>query len=325
MKAEDFRKLTVELEKLTPHQKQVLVDRLRTAGQARAVCTVVESRVASKEVCPHCEHETVSRWGSASGLQRYRCGACKATFNALTGTPLARLRHKDQWLEYTRQMAQGQSVRKSAKACGVHSNTAFRWRHRFLELPNAQKSTRLAGIAEADETVFLESRKGKKRGLARDPRKRGGKAAKRGLSDEQIPVLICRDRTGNTADFVLEKADKKHIGAVLGPILAADAILCTDGGKALGAVAREMGIMHRPVNLAAGIRVVAGVYHIQNVNAYDSRLKEWMRRFHGVATRYLANYLGWRRLIERSHNAPSARCVLLAALGMNPLQQLTVT
>lgn len=31
--------------------------------------------------------------------------------------------------------------------------------------------------------------------------------------------------------------------------------------------------------------MVAGVYHVQNVNAYDSRLKSWIRRFHGVATR----------------------------------------
>lgn len=325
MKAEAFRKLTNELEKLTPHQKQVLSDRLRTAGQARVVRNLVESRVLEHLACPHCKHEKVSRWGSASGLQRYRCGACKATFNALTGTPLARLRHKDKWLEYTQQMAQDNSVRKSAQACEVHRNTAFRWRHRFLQLPNTQQATRLAGIAEADETFFLESAKGKKRGLARAPRKRGGKASKRGLSDEQIPVLICRDRTGNTADFVLEKADKEHIGAVLKPILASDVILCTDGGKALGAVARDMSVCHRPVNLAAGVRVIAGVYHVQNVNAYGSRLKEWMRRFHGVATCHLANYLGWRRLIERTHNAPSPRNILLAALGMNPLQQLTVT
>jgi len=138
-------------------------------------------------------------------------------------------------------------------------------------------------------------------------------------------VLICRDRAGNTADFVLEKADKEHIRAVIKPILASDAVLCTDGGRALGAAVREMGVAHRPVNLAAGIRVVAGVYHVQNVKAYGSRLKEWMRRFHGVATSHLANYLGWRRLIERTHNAPSARDVLLAALGMNPLQQSTVT
>ena len=325
MKAKAYRTLTEEIETLTPHQRKSLLDRLRADGQTGAVLERIESRVSATPVCPHCGHGTVSRWGAASGLQRYRCGACKATFNALTGTPLARLRHKDTWLEYTHHMAQGSSVRRSAAACGVHRNTAFRWRHRFLQLPNTQQATRLAGIAEADETFFLESAKGKKRGLTRAPRTRGGKASKRGLSDEQIPVLICRDRTGNTADFVLVKADKAHIGALLQPILASDVILCTDGGKALGAVAREMGVCHRPVNLAAGVRVIAGVYHVQNVNAYGSRLKEWMRRFHGVATCHLANYWGWRRLIERTHNAPSPRNILLAALGMNPLQQLTVT
>lgn len=325
MKPEEFQILAGDLEKLTPHQRNVLADRLREIGHIQAVNTLVESRAVTKPVCPRCGHEHISRWGTASGLQRYRCGACKATFNTLTGTPLARLRHKDKWLEYTRQMAEGQSVRKSAKTCEVHRNTAFRWRHRFLALPNEQKAMSLAGIAEADETFFLRSLKGKKRGMPRAPRKRGGKASKRGLSDEQIPVLICRDRTGSTADFVLDKADKEHIGAALKPILAKDAILCTDSGKALGAAVREMGITHRPVNLAAGVRVIAGVYHVQNVNAYDSRLKEWMRRFHGVATHYLANYLGWRRLIERTHETLSPSAVLLAALGMNSIHQLTVT
>lgn len=325
MKAEEFQILSGSLENLTPHQRNVLADRLREMRHIQAVNTLVESRAVEKPTCPCCGHEHVSRWGSASGLQRYRCGSCKATFNALTGTPLARLRHKEKWLEYTQQMAEGQSVRKSAKVCEVHRNTAFRWRHRFLALPNVQKATRLVGIAEADETFFLESLKGKKQGMSRAPRKRGGKASKRGLSDEQIPVLICRDRTGSTADFVLDKADKEHIGAALKSILASDSILCTDSGKALGAAAREMSITHRPINLAAGVRVIAGVYHVQNVNAYDSRLKEWMRRFHGVATHYLANYLGWRRLIERAHGTLSPSAVLLAALGMAPVQQLTVT
>lgn len=325
MRTEEFQALTEELEKLTPHQRGLLKERLRKIGHVQAVNTLVESRALATPVCPKCGHDHIARWGSASGLQRYRCAACKATFNALTGTPLARLRHKDKWLEYAQQMAEGQSVRKSAKACDVHRNTAFRWRHRFLALPNEQKATSLVGIAEADETFFLESFKGKKQGMARAPRKRGGKASKRGLSDEQVPVLICRDRTGSTTDFVLEKADKMHIGAALKPILASDAVLCTDSGKALGAAAREMGITHRPINLAAGIRVVAKVYHVQNVNAYDSRLKEWMRRFHGIATHYLANYLGWRRFIDRTHGPLSPHAVMLAALGMNRVQQLTVT
>jgi len=55
--------------------------------------------------------------GCGFWLQRYRCASCYATFNALTGTPLARLRHKEKWLEYTQQLAEGQSVRNSTKAC----------------------------------------------------------------------------------------------------------------------------------------------------------------------------------------------------------------
>lgn len=325
MKPDDFRKLSSLLKELTPHQRQMLMDRLQPAAQASASYQLVETRLTEKPVCPHCAHEHVSRWGFANGLQRYRCNACRATFNALTQTPLAGLRHKAKWMDYAKQLAEGTSIRKSAAAVGIHPNTAFRWRHRFLSLPNGQQAISLAGIAEADETYFLESQKGRKQGLSRSPRKRGGKASKRGLSEEQTAVLICRDRAGNTADFILEKADKTHIEAVLKPLLAADVVLCTDGEKALAAVAKELGITHRPINLAAGQRVVAGVYHVQNVNAYDSRLKEWMRRFHGVSTRYLGNYLGWRRLIERHNREISSDDFLRATLGIDRVQHPTGT
>ena len=49
--------------------------------------------------------------------------------------------------------------------------------------------------------------------------------------------------------------------------------------------------VHRPINLAAGIREVAKVYHVQNFNAYESWLKTWIRRFHGVATHFLPSYI----------------------------------
>ena len=160
--------------------------------------------------------------------------------------------------------------------------------------------------------------------MPRAPRKRGGKASKRGLSNEQIPVLVVRDRAGNTTDFVLEAVDKLNVWRALNPLLAHDAILCTDGSKVLSSVAEVIGVTHHPVNLSAGIRV-DGPWHVQNVNAYHSRLKGWMHRFHGVATHYLSNYLGWRRLIDRSHSKLSAATLLVAALGTNGVQQLMVT
>ena len=146
---------------------------------------------------------------------------------SLTEAPLAGLRHRGKWMDYAKQLLEGTSVRKSAAAVGIRPNSAFRWRHGFLKWPNGQQAISLAGIAEADETYFLESQKGRRQGLSRAPRKRGGKASKRGLSEEQIPVLICRDRAGNTADFMLEKADKEHIGAVLKPLLPAEVLICS--------------------------------------------------------------------------------------------------
>jgi transposase-like protein len=325
MKTEDFQALNIEIQKLTPHQRKLLSKRLDKIQNVQAVNTLIESKVATATVCPKCAHDKIARWGSASGLQRYRCVACKATFNALTGTALARLRKKEKWLDYAQQMQQGASVRKSAQACDVHRNTAFRWRHRFLEQPNNLKPAGLTGIAEADEAFFLKSFKGQKKAMPRASRKRGSKAAKPGLSDEQIPVLICRDRSGITTDFILEKDDRQHLVEALKPILASDAILCTDGSQAMVGVARKLCVTHKPVNLSAGVRVREGVYHVQNVNAYGSRLKTWMRRFNGVATCHLANYLGWRRYLDRHVDNDSATSFLAASLGMKSFQQVMVT
>lgn len=40
-----------------------------------------------------------------------------------------------------------------------------------------------------------------------------------------------------------------------------------------------------------------GLYHIQNVNSYHSRLQGWIQRFNGVATKYLDNYLTWFQVL----------------------------
>ena len=36
-----------------------------------------------------------------------------------------------------------------------------------------------------------------------------------------------------------------------------------------------------------------GIYHVQNVNAYDSRLKEWMKHVHGGGCDKVFRQLSW--------------------------------
>lgn len=154
--------------------------------------------------------------------------------------------------------------------------------------------------------------------LHRPARKRAGV----GAQWEHIAGLVVRDRSGQTADFRLERIDAPHITAVLRPLVDKDAILCTDGARVYQTVARDIGLTHRAINVQQGIRVSDGAFHIQNVNAYDSRLKQWMGRFHGVATKYLENYLGWRRMLERYRQNISPTACLCEALGRFPSQQL---
>ena len=94
---------------------------------------------------------------------------------------------------------------------------------------------------------------------------------------------MVRDHHGETADCILHGTRAEQIGSALIPVLNKDVIPCIDGMSACKQIARQEKIVHRPVNIAAGQRVINNIYHIQNVNAYDSRLKQWITKFHGVA------------------------------------------
>ncbi len=274
--------------------------------------------------CPHCGGRKLQRWGKASGLARYRCGNCRRTFNALTKTPLARLRKKELWQDHTKALMTGESLANAADRCGVATTTAFRWRHRFLSAPSLDKPRQLTGIVEADETFILESFKGRRSDLPRAARKRGGKAAAPGLSEEQIPILIARDRTSATFDAVLPKLNKASVIAVLTGVVTPANQLCCDGGKSIVGFARKAQIPCHILPAPGGPRPEAPTFHINNVNAYHSRLKEWLRPFHGVATKYLDHYLGWRRTVEALGAKAQPQTWLQSAVGIGAYQQLTL-
>ncbi|MBS7678599.1 IS1595 family transposase, partial [Vibrio cholerae] len=58
------------------------------------------------------------------------------------------------------------------------------------------------GIVEVDETYFLYSEKGKKGIVGRKARKRGGVSKYRGISREQVCILVARDRNKQTVSKV---------------------------------------------------------------------------------------------------------------------------
>jgi transposase-like protein len=225
-------------------------------GGADLVAELGQRRV-DRRGCPHCDSHEVVRWGQSDALPRYRCKACRRTFNALTKTPLAHLRMKEKWSTQAQALIDGIATAKAAERCGVDYKTAFRQhiriecagRHRFLKSlagdnppSRARSPTALSGVVESDETFILESFKGRRSDLPRKARKRGGKSGKRGLSAEQIPVIVARDRHGATTDAVLPKLNRVSIAAALGGIVTPANEFCCDGGSAIVAFARKAGI-----------------------------------------------------------------------------------
>ena len=320
MKPFEFRNFLGRLGELSPEQMRALGEVM--AGSRDDAIAIIEARFGASPVCPGCASRDIKSWGSTGGLKRHRCRDCRRTFTALSDTPLSGLHKRDTWLAYAESMIRHASVREAAAICGIDKTTSFRWRHRFLEAPREIKAAKLTDIVEVmpeacfqhDETFFLESFKGSPE-LPRPARKRGGKASKRGLSGEQIPVLIARDRHGAMTDGVLDDLTDKSVAGVLGPVIDRNNVLVSDGAERYRRIADERNILHVSLNLSAGERTW-GVYHIQNVNAYDSRLKTWMKPFKGVATKYLANYLGWHRAIDKpSHGTKVPAALLTSALG----------
>ena len=159
MKAKDFRVLLAELGSLTAVQRNALMVALSSRKSAGDVVALIERDFAKAPACGHCGSEAFSKRGVATGMKRYQCKACNRTFNALTGTPLAHLQKREKWLEYARAIVDGLSLRKAAKRVGVHLDTSFRWRHRFLTTSKVAKATTVTGIVEADETFILKSAK----------------------------------------------------------------------------------------------------------------------------------------------------------------------
>ena len=204
MRKPELKRITTALRQLTPVQRKVVSAELAELSAQPASTVIIEGRFAAAAACPHCASKRVIRHGHANGLQRYRCRECGKTFSALTGTPLCGLHKRGRWLDQAEALRAGLTLHQVADALCIHISTAHRWRHRFLAQPKTIQPRALTGIAEADETLFLLSFKGKRSGLSRSARKRGGRAAKRGLSHEQVPVLVARDRAGATMDCVLK-------------------------------------------------------------------------------------------------------------------------
>ncbi len=101
-------------------------------------------------------------------------------------------------------------------------------------------------IVEMDETYFLYSEKRKRNIQGRKPRLRGGNSKFRGISRDQVCVLVARDRQKRTFSKTIGKGRiiTKSLDEALGSKLSIQNVLCTDAWRVFMTYAKEKGIEH---------------------------------------------------------------------------------
>lgn len=266
--------------------------------------------------CPRCGRAGAARRGrTSSGAQRWLCGGCGRSFTAATGGVLA-LSKLDAatWSSYVEGMAAGESLRALAARCGVCLKTSWFMRMRVLEVMRSQLQPMRHGegvSAQADELYLNESLSGARGGLPREPHRNGHGVRARGVSSLKVHVVTVVNDLGDCT-AVLAGRGRPSVEGVEAGIAAAD----VEGSE----VSTDSLAAYVPALAGAGAAShnrygsgEAGEDELGMVNALHERLRGFLWRFRGVATRRLQRYLWWFCWEEQARRSDASREAMLRA------------
>lgn len=138
---------------------------------------------------------------------------------------------------------------------------------------------------------------------------------KRGISNEQVCVLTAVDKAENTylSPSCLGKIEPRHLEQQWGGRFAEDSILVTDSLRAYKTFANHNKVHLRQIPSG---KHASGPFNLGKVNAYHSRLTDFMDWYKEVASKYLDHYLALFRWQEkhRKHRTAEQVKILLDML-----------
>lgn len=250
-----------------------------------------ESRNYCIKVCPKCRASAgfVKNGITRNGKQMYRCCDCHKRFTADHGQ-LTFYSHQDEskWDQLIMDTFKQVPIEQTAATLNISTYTVWRMRMKLLHmLETISSQTVVSGEVEMDEKYFLNSHKGESIENV-NPRKRGGSATKRGLSNEQICLPTAVQRNGaavlmatNTATPCSEDIMK------LANHLEEKSMVWLDGKTAYNQLLNEKKCDKR---VLGKYTTYTSIDHINNVNAFHQLIQKWYERYGGVASKYINRY-----------------------------------
>lgn len=298
-----------------------------------------------KPDCPHCgakaEFGYIIKKGIHKGAQRYMCKQCGRKFVSTTNTAYSRTKKDaDTWRRFIAMTIDRRSLQDCAYECGIAYQTAFNWRHKILNAFSVnQEATKMTGDVEIDEMLIPLSYKGNhikggfgarrrlpgmSNGLPRRSFRRGSDNKSTSAKDKSCVFCMVEDGnkhfyaavpgTGFMTNPMLDATVKKHVDKEKALLLADNYRITRrylqDNGYAhmiLAANTSNNPKNHRPQ--------IVGTRHLQHVNAMHRHLRDFLRPYSGVSSKYLSNYVSmfvWLKSIKVMKQKKSADKISVA-------------
>ena len=186
------------------------------------------------------------------------------------------------WEKYFEVFIQGLSLRECALKIGITLVTAFFWRHRFLhDLCKKNYIEKIGSYVELTKLVLPENFKGARKYHGE---KRDNIIVVNAINDsiDILPIFAARNFIGffDIRDNIIPRIDRKAyvVGFIDGRL------------KTFAKALNEINKIKVSINEISSIDIL-----------YSNKVKKWLGRFNGVASKYLDNYLNWRAFEYRNN------------------------
>jgi len=256
------------------------IDKGNWQKESISAFSLKQTYINSRE-CPHCGSHNVVSKGNYKARKRYQCRDCTKSYNDLTKTPFSGIHDLDKIKKYLNCLISGDSIRKAAAAVEVSVTTSFSWRHKLLNGLSRLPSPNMKNVREILELEIPYSHKGQRSKLSSSQRR-----------SKVSAVFVC-DRTGklDSDSITYSLRAKNPIFNRINEISNEHTdIICSPK------------LVNIIIPLKINIKTTHSSYTSPNIITQTVAVWQvWMQRFHGVATKYLANYLHWFDYLDNTH------------------------
>lgn len=276
--------------------------------QKRVGANTFDELICSSEsvVCPFdATHEIVKNGKDRNKKQRYKCLDCGKTFSATSQTLSSNTSQSiGKWVEFIFGLFDALTCEQLSEKCKISTTTAWQWRLKIFEsLESLQSNFRLSGIVFADDTRVpynFKGNHGENFIAPRQSRKRGNQNTIKNYQKNSICVLCAIDSKGNSFSkcigFGTPSGKRLSDGFINKLDVNESMVLVTDGAQSFSRVVKDYAIpkWEKRITITKNGKKypnMLGQFHIQQINGYHSRLKNYLRHFKSVASRYLPGYL----------------------------------